>query len=126
MLLSSCVYYWTRSDLIMTHYFCVFHIQVNDKLHELYQIELLPKLRTSASCTKHGKGNAAKAAERGLKVTRTGQKELEQFGTTTSALTFLIRKFKPTSSYPHQKSFHLLAHIYQLYGEKGMLMMIWM
>ena len=91
----------------------------------MYKEELLPLLTSSASCTKHDKGNAAKAGEKGMKETRVVFEELDGYGTTTSALTFVIRKFKPTSSYPHQKSLHFLAHISQTHGQKAMIMAMW-
>ena len=61
-----------------------------------------------------------------MKETRVSHEELDGYGTTTSALTFLIRKFKPTSNYPHQKSLHFLAHIMQVHGQRAMFMMMWL
>ena len=119
-------YPFTYSTFIIYFSFNLYHDKkVNDKLYELYKEELLPALTSSASCTKHDKGNAAKAGERGMKQTRVVFEELDGYGTTTSALTFVIRKFKPTSSYPHQKSLHFLAHISLVHGRKAMMMMMW-
>ena len=87
----------------------------------MYKVQLFPSLVIDASCTKHDQGNAAKAAHAASKKTRAPFPELDDYSTTTSAQTFVIRKFKRTSNYPHQKSWHLTAHIYSKHGRKAML-----
>ena len=97
---------------------------VNDKLYELYKVDLMPELKISASCTKHDKGNGVKAGQLGLKESHEAWPELNEYGTTTSGLTFIIRKFKLSSSYPHQKAMHLIAHVFNEYGQKAMIMVL--
>ena len=99
---------------------------MNDKLRVLYKMDLFPSLEIDASCTKHDKGNACKAAQAAAQRTRAPYPELKHYRTTTAAETFIIRKFKRTSLYPHQKSYHLIAHVYSRFGRNGMLFLLYL